>query len=505
VIDEPEAAPDPAEQQTDRAARRTIFVSFSHRDSKWVTELRKVINSSLASESLDFVNADQSPTPGVRWEDEVNSAIAGSRAAIVLISADYLTSEFCQFELQLLQRAVLATQLRLFWIAVSPCEWESTPIARFQAVNDPNRPLSTLTKAAQQRVMVEIGQRFKTELGDGGDTEHVPVHGRIFICYRRGAESAARLADRLRTEFGDDEVFHDISSLVAGVDWAEAIGQAVEAATVMLVVIDRNWSERRGPGGGRRLDSEADWTRFEVAAALGRDMRVIPILVGGARMPMPDELPPELRPLALRNALELTDPYWDEGIAKLLQTLRPLVRKATRAERAADRSSPQLSPLRIFLSCTHLDLVDHRAAVTDALRRLTGVVLISSNLSSESGPLETHMDDVATCDALILVVAWRYGFVPKGHDRSIIELDYDAARHRGIPVLGFLADEKEPWPPDTMDSTTGEGDQGKRISAFRERLRHDLLMNQFRTPDDLAYKVTVAVQQFLMRSREKPR
>src|SRR5262245_41197789 len=57
--------------------------------------------------------------------------------------------------------------------------------------------------------------------------------------------------------------------------------------------------------GDRRLDDPDDFVAIEIAAALARDIRVIPILVDGARMPKASELPESLKSLVRRHAIEL--------------------------------------------------------------------------------------------------------------------------------------------------------------------------------------------------------
>ena len=66
-----------------------------------------------------------------------------------------------------------------------------------------------------------------------------------------------------------------------------------------------------------------DFVRIEVASALSdRDTLVIPLLVEGAAMPGENELPDVLRPLAFRQALELTDRHWQADTRQLLDVLK---------------------------------------------------------------------------------------------------------------------------------------------------------------------------------------
>jgi hypothetical protein len=111
--------------------------------------------------------------------------------------------------------------------------------------------------------------------------------GGIFISYRRQETRhlAGRLYDRLAARFGLDQVFMDVATIEPGVDFAEAIDQAVGACRVLLAVIGSHWLTAADDAGQRRLDHPDDLVRLEVEAALARNVRVIPILVDDAVMP----------------------------------------------------------------------------------------------------------------------------------------------------------------------------------------------------------------------------
>src|SRR5262245_39400181 len=70
-------------------------------------------------------------------------------------------------------------------------------------------------------------------------------------------------------------------------------------------MIGPNWLDARDEHGNRRLDDPYDFVRIEIAQALQRDIPVIPILLDGARIPKADQLPEDLKELALRNGMEI--------------------------------------------------------------------------------------------------------------------------------------------------------------------------------------------------------
>ncbi len=162
----------------------------------------------------------------------------------------------------------------------------------------------------------------------------------IFISYRRedSAGHAGRLFDRLCAYFGKDSVFMDVEGIEAGVDFVETIEQAVGGCDVLLAVIGRGWLDSRNSQGDRRLDDPQDFIRLETAAALARNVRVVPVLVEGAQMPPAESLPAELRTLTRRQAVELRDSRWEDDIQALVKVLeRVLAQTTPAAARATEK------------------------------------------------------------------------------------------------------------------------------------------------------------------------
>ena len=143
---------------------------------------------------------------------------------------------------------------------------------------------------------------------------------RIFISYRRDetAAWAIMMNERLAERFGADKIFMDMDSIAPGDDFVEVIKSKVGACEVLVVVIGRAWLTCTDESGRRRLDNHDDFVRLEVKAALERGIRVIPVLVNGARPPRPEEVPDDLSPLCHRNALALTDVGYRQDLGRLV-------------------------------------------------------------------------------------------------------------------------------------------------------------------------------------------
>jgi hypothetical protein len=170
-----------------------------------------------------------------------------------------------------------------------------------------------------------------------------PSPGRIFVSYRREetAYPAGWLFDRLAEHFGGSQVFKDVDSIEPGDDFVQVITAAVGSCDVLLALIGDQWLTITDAHGRRRLDNPDDFVRLEIEAALARDVRVIPIIVEGARMPRADELPDSLAKLVRRQALELSPSRFDFDTNRLLRVL-----DKTLAERrkAADDAAPVEMP-----------------------------------------------------------------------------------------------------------------------------------------------------------------
>lgn len=145
--------------------------------------------------------------------------------------------------------------------------------------------------------------------------------GRIFISYRRQetAWPARQLYEVMISRFGADQVFKDVDNINPGDDFVERLTQAVGSCDILLALIGRQWLEITDATGQRRIDDPADFVRLEISTALGRGVRVIPILVDGAAMPRPEALPEDLAALSRRQAVPLDPVTFDTS--RLLATI----------------------------------------------------------------------------------------------------------------------------------------------------------------------------------------
>jgi len=150
-----------------------------------------------------------------------------------------------------------------------------------------------------------------------GDLETMPT---VFLSYRRsdtGGE-AGRLADTLQHKFGRRFVFRDVVSISPGDQFDTVLETQLAAAKVVLVLIGTTWLEELK----RRLTEEkTDFHRVEVATALRRGKRVIPVLLKGATLPPLSELPEDLLQLTKRQSITIRDESWTADADRLIDAI----------------------------------------------------------------------------------------------------------------------------------------------------------------------------------------
>lgn len=172
---------------------------------------------------------------------------------------------------------------------------------------------------------------------------------KIFVSYRRQDASgeAGRLVDHLEEVFGDESVFLDVETLEAGLDFVQAIDQALNSCKVLIAIIGPHWINIKDADGNLRLFNEGDFIRIEIAAALERNIRVIPVLVNGAKMPSNSALPEDLKALNRRHAHELSSSRWKYDTDQLIEVLSKIIepkKKPVDPKPVPSRPMPQPKP-----------------------------------------------------------------------------------------------------------------------------------------------------------------
>jgi hypothetical protein len=147
------------------ASSAKVFISYSHRDIRWISRLeihlKPIVDAGLIAHWHDGLIV-----PGKKWQEEIRLALEVAKIAILMVSADFLASEFiARNEIPPLLKAAEERGCHILPIIVSPCRFLRTPaLAEFQAVNLPSRPLSGMNAHDRETLFVRVTDTIETIL-----------------------------------------------------------------------------------------------------------------------------------------------------------------------------------------------------------------------------------------------------------------------------------------------------------------------------------------------------
>jgi hypothetical protein len=182
-----------------------VFVSYSHEDAKWLNRLKKFLRPMERNAELQLWS-DLSIQPSYNWHAEIQAAITGSDAAILLISQDFVASDYvASEELPRLLSAASERGLKIFPVFVAHSVLRNSSLLRFQGVNTPSAPLDSMEESEQNRVFVRLAESIDDLLkvvsaGITGDwlqsfrSRFVPIDGGTYV-------------------LGDDELYNQLHGL----------------------------------------------------------------------------------------------------------------------------------------------------------------------------------------------------------------------------------------------------------------------------------------------------
>jgi hypothetical protein len=143
--------------------REKLFISYSHSDEKFLTELLIHLKP-LERAGIISKWSDKQIAPGSQWFAEIQAVLASSKLALVLVTPAFLASDFIhEHELGPLLKQAEEGGTRILWVPVRACSYKGTPLARHQAVIDPEKPLAQM-KADRDQAWVKVCEEVKKAL-----------------------------------------------------------------------------------------------------------------------------------------------------------------------------------------------------------------------------------------------------------------------------------------------------------------------------------------------------
>nr|WP_281719847.1 macro domain-containing protein [Nitrosomonas nitrosa] len=151
--------PSPSDQGA--LAQQHVFVSYSHKDKVWLKRLQDMLKP-LVRQGTVSLWSDTDIKPGTKWKDDIERELKGARAAVLLVSPNFLASEFiAQHELPPLLDKARNQGTRILWAQVSSCLYKESGIGVYQAAHDVAQPLDKLKPSKRNEVLVQICQNIK--------------------------------------------------------------------------------------------------------------------------------------------------------------------------------------------------------------------------------------------------------------------------------------------------------------------------------------------------------
>lgn len=138
---------------------RTVFVSYCHADAAWLDRLKIHLRPLVRQGEIDVWD-DSRISPGQEWREQIGEALARAGIAILLVSADFLASDFIlSNELPLLLHRAAKGGLLVVPLIVSPCLLEEHQgLSRYQSANRPDRPLSGMSPTEVEATLASLGR-----------------------------------------------------------------------------------------------------------------------------------------------------------------------------------------------------------------------------------------------------------------------------------------------------------------------------------------------------------
>jgi hypothetical protein len=149
--------PVPAEKTRSKG----IFFSYSHKDKDWLVQIKTMLAPLIRSGQLPCWDDTQIPT-GAHWMNEIKTALAQTKVAVLLVSDDFLNSDFiAQHELPVLLEAAERKELTLFPVAISPCLYDLSDLKEIQSTPDIATPLSSMSENECKTNLATIAHKIK--------------------------------------------------------------------------------------------------------------------------------------------------------------------------------------------------------------------------------------------------------------------------------------------------------------------------------------------------------
>jgi len=262
-------------------AKSDIFISYSHRDEQYKDELLRHLRILEKQGVASFWDTSLIPA-GADWSVEIAKAIDESEVAILLISPDFLASDYVvEKELPALLKRAKSRNTIVMPILVRPTQWTSVPeLAQFKFLNDVRSPLSSsnqrdedyarISQQIAELVMAAKDDRKANFRSDSIDNDKDEKNNEfddrhVFLSHSKHDGDFAELM-KLRLEKEGIQSWIDNDRLEPGVDWRQEIDEFIRASKTLIAIMS---PEAR----------ESEYVTYEWAFAYGSGVDLVPVML----------------------------------------------------------------------------------------------------------------------------------------------------------------------------------------------------------------------------------
>ena len=223
--------------------RDQVFISYSHKDKDWLDRLQTTLKPLVRNGALT-VWADTQIRAGDKWKEEIEAALSRAKIAVLLVSQDFLASDFiANEELPPLLEAAEKEGLTIFWVPVTASLYEETDIAKYQAAHDPNAPLDGLAEPELNVALVAIGKKIQeisslqqeppkaSNLGKNYDPPesisiaHLPTTPQHFVGREKELKQLDEVWDNEKTNIISLVAFGGVGKSALVAEWLQKLSQ----------------------------------------------------------------------------------------------------------------------------------------------------------------------------------------------------------------------------------------------------------------------------------------